>query len=74
MPHWTKLLTIWSEQEAILIKGLLEGDGIVCQIRSNSVPQFPVRVDGLAEISLFVLREEYQRAKQIVGKLREEKL
>ena len=67
---WTKVLTTCSEPEAILVKGLLEGEGILCRMRSKAVPQFPVTVDGLAEISLYVVMEEHARAKEIINTLK----
>jgi len=66
MRHWTKVFTTCSEPEAILVKGLLEGEGILCRLMSNAVPQFPVTVNGLAETYLYVPSEEGLRASEII--------
>ena len=68
MMRWAKIFTTCSEAEAIVVKGLLEGQGIPCVISSNAVPQFPVTVDGLAQVCLFVPPGDRACAEEIIRK------
>ena len=68
MTRWAKIFNTCSEAEAIVVKGLLEGQGIPCLISSSAVPQFPVTVDGLAEVCLFVPPGDRARAEEIISK------
>ncbi len=68
MAEWTRVFTAWSEAEAILAKGLLESEGIPCQVKSSAVAQLPVTVNGLAEINLYVPPEEYTHARELLSR------
>jgi hypothetical protein len=53
-PEWEKIFTTFSEVEAHLLKGLLEGEGIPCRLQSLRVPQFPLTVNCLGAIEIHV--------------------
>jgi hypothetical protein len=63
---WEKIFTTSSEVEAHLIKGLLEGEGIVCRVQSRRVPQFPLTVDGLGAIEIHVRAEDAPEGRRLL--------
>jgi hypothetical protein len=63
---WEKIFTTSSEVEAHLIKGLLEGEGIPCRVRSRRVPQFPLTVDSLGAIDIHVRPQDAPESRRIL--------
>lgn len=63
---WVKIYSTYSEAEAHIIKGVLEGEGIACKIESMRVSQIPVTLDGLGEIKILVPGESFQKGKEIL--------
>lgn len=56
------------ELEALVIKGLLESNGILCVLRSDaafSVHAFTV--DGMGEVMVSVLESVAEEAREIIG-------
>ena len=53
--------------EALVIKGLLESEGIMCSL-SSDVPHsvLPVEVDGLGAVRICVSDEDAQRAAELI--------
>lgn len=63
MDRWVKLTETWGEVETYLLKGFLEGEGIEVRLRHHVPPSvYPLTVDGLAAIQVWVKEEDYQRA------------
>ncbi|MCD6521612.1 DUF2007 domain-containing protein [Candidatus Calescamantes bacterium] len=62
-----KVYTAKDEFEANLIKGLLESEGIPCNLITQ-VPHsvYPFTVDGLAEVQIMVREEDADRAREII--------
>ena len=60
------------DNEAFVIKGLLESDGIWCSLESD-VPHsvFPLDVDGLGAVRLMVSEEDAERAAKLISSYRE---
>ena len=56
-----------NDAEAALIKGLLEEEGIACNIASD-IPHgvYPITVDGLGEIRISVAETNAEAAKAII--------
>lgn len=55
------------EAEAQIIKGLLEGCGIPCLIKSNAAPSVHVlTVDGLGEFKVMVWEEDAEAARELI--------
>lgn len=57
------------ETEAHLIQGLLRGHGISCRLQSMRVPQYPLTVNGLGEIHVFVPEDELSESRRFLEKL-----
>ena len=56
------------EAEALIIKGLLESNGILCLLKSNAAPSVHVfTVDGLGEVEVMVKESRVEEAKGLIG-------
>jgi hypothetical protein len=62
------------ENEAYIIKGLLESEGILSLLQTN-VDQtvFPFTVDGLGEVSILVLENDAERGRKIIEEAKRER-
>ena len=60
------------DKEALVIKGLLESDGIWCSLESD-VPHsvFPLEVDGLGAVRIMVSEEDAERAADLISSYHE---
>jgi len=58
------------EAEALIIKGLLESNGIPCLLKSNAAPSVHVfTIDGMGEVKVMVWESIAEKARRlIVGK------
>ena len=56
------------DSEALVIKGLLESEGIMCSL-SSDIPHsvFPVEIDGLGAVRISVSNEDADRAGEIIS-------
>jgi hypothetical protein len=61
------------DEEAIIVKGLLESEGIECSL-SSDIPHtvMPLNVDGLGAVRITVAQEDAERARQIIREHREQ--
>ncbi|MBI5116863.1 DUF2007 domain-containing protein [Candidatus Poribacteria bacterium] len=61
------------DREALVIKGLLESEGIMCSL-SSDVPHsvIPVNIDGLGTVRITVSQRDADRAKEIISVYRME--
>jgi len=65
-----ELRSVWGPSEADVIKALLESHGISCVFRGQILHSiYPISVDGLGEIKIFVLEEDYDAARSILDEL-----
>lgn len=64
---WALLHIVNDEIEAHLLQGLLEGQGIPCRMQSMRVPQYPLTIDGLGEIRIYVPEEELLDSKRVLA-------
>ncbi len=56
------------EAEALIIKGLLESNGILCLLKSNAAPSVHVfAVNGMGEVEVMVKESRAEEAKRLVG-------
>jgi len=56
------------EAEALIIKGLLESNGIPCLLKSNAAPSVHVfAVDGLGEVGVMVRESRAEEARRLIG-------
>jgi hypothetical protein len=63
---WVKIFSTYSEAEAYIVKGVLEGEGVACKIKSMRVSQFPLTLNGLGEIKIYVPKESLQKSRDIL--------
>lgn len=71
MDRWVVLTKVIGEQEARLVAGFLEGEGIQVRFRTHVPPSlYPVTVDGLAEVQLLVREEDFTRAQEALSAYR----
>lgn len=55
------------EAEAMVIKGLLESNGIPCLLRSNAAPSVHVfAIDGMGEVKIMVRESGAEKAKRLI--------
>lgn len=62
--EWVLLRVVNDEAEAHLLVGLLRSQGVACRMQSMRVSQYPLTVDGLGEIRIFVPQEEVVEARR----------
>ncbi len=56
------------EAEALIIKGLLESNGIACLLKSNAAPSVHVfTIDGMGEVKVMVGELRAAEAKRLIG-------
>ena len=56
------------EAEALIIKGLLDSNGIACFLKSNAAPSVHVfAVDGLGEVKVVVDESRAEEARRLIG-------
>lgn len=65
------LLRVWNDTEAALVRQILDEHGIPCQVVSD-IPHtlFPLTVDGLGEVRIFVPEERHEEAAAILAEHR----
>ena len=64
---WHEVFSTTDKSEALVLKGLLESEGIRCQILSHKIPQLPVNINGLGLIKLEVLKDDVEKALDILS-------
>ena len=70
--NWVKIFSAYDEAQVHIIKGILEAEGIICRVKSMRVSQFPLTLDGLGEIKIYVLKEDYEKSKEILDSYEKE--
>ena len=65
--HLVAVFTAAGDEEGLVVKGLLESEGISCSV-SSDVPHtvLPLNVDGLGAVRITVAQEDAERARQII--------
>jgi hypothetical protein len=62
--------SVWGQSEAEVIKSLLESHGITCLFRGRVLQSiYPMTVDGLGEIKIFVTEKDYDAALAVLSEL-----
>ena len=64
----TEVFRAAGDQEALIVKGLLESEGIECSL-SSDIPHsvVPVNIDGLGTVRISVSEGDAERAKQLIS-------
>lgn len=69
-PHVSlvEVYTAAGDQEALVVKGLLESEGIECSL-SSDIPHsvVPLNIDGLGMVRISVSEDDAERAQQIIS-------
>jgi hypothetical protein len=65
---WEKLTEIQGRLEAELIESFLEANGVDVELIQESVGHsaFPVTVDGLGRVQIFVSKENFRKAHELL--------
>lgn len=59
---WVEIESVGTEEEARLIKGFLDAEGIPCQFESLRIDALPSNMGGMGEIRIYVSAESEQDA------------
>lgn len=59
---WVEIHSVGTEEEARLVKGFLDAEGIPCQIESLRVDALPANFAGMGDIRIYVTAENEQEA------------
>ena len=63
----TEVYRAAGEMEALVIKGLLESNGIPCFLKSDAAPSVHVlTVDGMGEVAIMVWESMVETAKRLI--------
>ena len=70
---WEKLIEIQGRLEAELIESFLEANGVDVELIQESVGHsaFPVMVDGLGRVQIFVPNEKASEARELLKEFKE---
>ena len=70
---WVEVYMTSEESDAMIVKGLLEAEGIPCQAESTRFSQIPVEVGALGgRITLLVRPGDFERARRVLESARME--
>ncbi|HUO85407.1 MAG TPA: hypothetical protein VM534_09865 [Thermoanaerobaculia bacterium] len=69
---WVEIENVGTEDEANLLKGFLEAEGIPAQIESLKFHMEPVNFGGLGEIRVYVNSERQQEAVELLRRREQE--
>ena len=63
----TEVYRAAGEMEALIIKSLLESNGIPCFLKSNAAPSVHVlTIDGMGEVAIMVRESMVEEAKKLI--------
>ncbi len=71
----TEVYAAAGDKEALIVKGLLESEGIMCSL-SSDIPHsvIPLNIDGLGVVRITVAEEDAERAAEIIASYQEEEI
>ncbi len=65
-----ELTSVWGKAEASVVMAFLESHGISCLTRGRILQDiYPLSMDGLGEIKLYVLENDYDVARTLLDEL-----
>ena len=67
MDHWEIVETVGTEEEASLVAGFLEAEGIAAQVESLLFHQEPATFGSLGEVRILVHAGDLERARQLIA-------
>jgi hypothetical protein len=65
---WEKLMEVQGRLEAELIESFLEANGVDVELFQESIGHsaYPVMIDGLGRVQIFVSKNQIQEARELV--------
>lgn len=66
MDNWEIVETVGTEEEASLVAGFLEAEGIASQVESLLFHQEPATFGSLGEVRILVAAGDVERARQLI--------
>ena len=69
---WVEIASVGAADEANLLKGFLEAEGITAQIESVKFNMEPINFGTMGDIRIYVPEEEEARAQQLLRERNEE--
>ena len=69
---WVEITSTGTEDEAQLVKGFLEGEGITAQVESLKFDQAPINFGSMGEIRVYVSGEDEARAQELLRQRNQE--
>ncbi|HVE71003.1 MAG TPA: DUF2007 domain-containing protein [Thermoanaerobaculia bacterium] len=69
---WVEIASAGTDDEALLIKGFLDAEGITAQVESLKVDQAPINFGSMGEIRVYVSGEDEVRAQELLRKRNQE--
>jgi len=67
MDKWVELMVTSDDIEAMIIKDVLELEGIEAVIRSARISPYPVNIGPLGEVTILVQETDLDRAVEVTG-------
>ena len=69
---WVEIASAGTDDEARLIQGFLDAEGITAQVESLKVDQAPINFGSMGEIRVYVSGEDEARAQELLRKRNQE--
>ena len=59
--------TVTQEEDAYILRGFLENEGIPCQLENVSFHAAPAPAGGLTKVRLWILKEDIEKARALIA-------
>ena len=69
---WVEITSTGTEDEALLVKGFLEGEGIPAQVENVKFEQAPINFGTMGDIRVYVGADDEARAQELLRKRTQE--
>jgi hypothetical protein len=63
---WVEIESVGTEEEARLLQGFLEAEGIPCQVESLRIESMPANLGSMGEIRIYVAAESEETANELL--------
>lgn len=63
---WVEIESVGTDEEARLLQGFLEAEGIPCQVESLRIEAMPANLGGMGEIRIYVAAENERAAMELL--------
>ena len=69
---WVEITSVGTDDEARLLKGFLEGEGVPTQIENVKFSEAPINFGTMGDIRIYVAQEDEQKAVQLLRQRNDE--